>query len=180
MLRYLANPATLLHTAVHRIPFQWTSIEDKTYHTLKVLLSQAPAVQPPDWSKEFHVLVDASDIAIGNALMQLTKPKWYQPVYSASRKLSQVEGNYSTTEREALGMIYSVTKFRHYLLGRKFSFHIDHSTLLYLVSKASLTGKLARWTLLLQEFEFEIYHRPGIQHAVADSLKPVSRANPVA
>ena len=69
-----------------------------------------------------------------------------------------------------MGMIYSITKFWHYLLGRKFSFHVHHSALLYLVSKASLTGKLARWTLLLQEFEFEIYHRPGIQHVVADYL----------
>ena len=66
----------------------------------------------------------------------------------------------------ALGMIYSVNKLRHYLLGRKFTFHIDHSTLLYLVSKQSLTSKLARWTLLLQEFEFDIVHRPGVQHAV--------------
>ena len=67
-------------------------------------------------------------------------------------------------------MIYSITKFRHYLLGRKFFFQVAHSALLYLVSKASLTNKLARWTLLLQEFEFEIFHRPGIQHAVADYL----------
>ena len=43
---------------------------------------------------------------------------------------------------------------------------------LYLVSNlASLTGKLAQWTLLLQEFEFEIFHRPGVQHAVADYLR---------
>ena len=59
-------------------------------------------------------------------------------------------------------MIYNVTKFRHYLLGQKFSFHVDHLALLYLVCKASLIGKLAQWTLLLQEFEFEIYHRPGV------------------
>ena len=75
------------------------------------MLSQAMVVQPPDWSKEFHVFVDASDIAIGNVLMQLTEPKWYRSVYYASQKLSQVEQNYSTTEREALGMIYNVTKF---------------------------------------------------------------------
>ena len=47
---------------------------------------------------------------------------------------------------------------------------MDLSALIYLVSKASLTGKIARWTLLLQEFEFEIYHRMGVQHAVADYL----------
>ena len=122
------------------------------------MLSQAPVVQPPDWTKSFHVFVDASDIAIGSVLMQLTEPKWYRPVYYASRKLSKAERNYSTTEREALGMVYSVTKYRHYLLVRKFSFQVDHSALLYLVSKASLIGKIARWTLLLQEFEFDIFH----------------------
>ena len=67
-------------------------------------------------------------------------------------------------------MVYIVTKYRHYLLGKKFSFHIDDLALLYLVSKASLTEKIARWTLLLQEFEFYIFHQPGVQHAVADYL----------
>ena len=89
-------------------------------------------------------------------------------MYYASQKLLKAEWNYSLIEREALGMIYSVTKYRHYLLGCKLSFHVDHSVLLYLVSKASLTGKLALWTLLLQEFEFEIYHRLGVQDVVAD------------
>ena len=145
MIRHLADFATPLHAAVHRVPFQWAEIEEKAYQALKVMLSQAPVVQPPDWSKSFHVFVDASDVAISNVLMQLTEPKWYRPVYYASRKLSKAERNYSMTEREALGMVYSVTKYRHYLLGRKFSFHVDHSALLYLV----LTGKIARWTLLL-------------------------------
>ena len=134
------------------------------------MLSHALVVQPPDWSQPFHIFIDASDMAIGSVLMQLTEPKWYRPVYYASRKLSKAERNYSTSEREALGMVYSVTKYRHYLLGRKFSFHVDHSILIYLVSKASLTGKIARWTPLLQELEFDIYHRPGVLHAVADYL----------
>ena len=105
------------------------------------------------------MFVDASDIAIGSALMQLTAPNLYRPVYYSSQKLSTADRNYSTTEREALGMIYSINKFKHYLLGKKFTFHVDHAALLYLVSKQSLTGKLARWMLLLQELEFDIQHR---------------------
>ena len=91
-------------------------------------------------------------------------------MYYANRKLSKAERNYSTTEREALGMVYNITKYRHYMLGHKFSFHVDHSTLIYLVSNASLTDKIARLTLLLHEFEFDIYHRPGVHRAVADYL----------
>ena len=40
-------------------------------------------------------------------------------------------------------MIYSMNKFRHYLLGNKFIFHVDHSALLYLVAKQTLHGKIA-------------------------------------
>ena len=102
--------------------------------------------------------MDASEIAIGSILMQLYEENWYRPVYYTSRLLSKAEHNYSTMEREALGMIHSVTKFGHYLLGEKFTCNVDHSALLYLISKASITVKLPRWTLLLQEFEFDIIH----------------------
>ena len=59
-------------------------------------------------------------------------------------------------------MISSINKFRHYLLWTKFTFHVDHSALLYLVSKHELTRNLARWTLLLQEFKFNILDRLGV------------------
>ena len=88
--------------------------------------------------------MDALDKTIGSALMQHMVPNWYRPIYYSSRKLSTAERNYSTTEREALGMIYSINKFRHYLLGKKFTFHVDHAALLYLVPQQALTGKLAR------------------------------------
>ena len=50
---------------------------------------------------------------------------------------------------------------------------MDHAALLFLVSKQLLTGKLVRWMLLLQEFEFEIQHRPGAQYMVADYLRRI-------
>ena len=72
MIWHLTDFATLLHVAVHRVPFQWADTEEKAYQALKVMLSQAPVVQPPDWTKSFHVFVDASEVAIGSVLMQLT------------------------------------------------------------------------------------------------------------
>ena len=158
MLRDLVEFATPLHAAVHRIPFRWTETKDEAYKSLKVMLLYAPVVQPPDWSQPFHVFVDASDLANGSVLMQCTPPIWYRLVYYASCRLSAAEKNYSTTEHKALGMVYNITKFRHYLLGRRFTFHVDHSALLYLVNKQGFTGRLARWMLLLQEFDFQIHH----------------------
>ena len=82
------------------------------------------------------------------------------------------------TEQEALGMIYSVNNFWHYLLGWKFSYQVDHVAMLYLVTKQSLMGKLAWWMLLLQEFKFDVHHRPRSQHVMADYLSRLKLGEP--
>jgi hypothetical protein len=68
--------------------------------------------------------------------------------------------NYTTTEKEALAMIYDVKKFKHYLLRNSFIFFMDHQALLYLVNKPIVIGQIARWLLLLQEFDFKVIFKP--------------------
>ena len=46
MIRYLADVAIPLHTTVHKVPFQWTSVEQDTYECLKKMISKVPVVQP--------------------------------------------------------------------------------------------------------------------------------------
>ena len=67
-------------------------------------------------------------------------------------------------------MIFSIQKFQHYLLEKKVVFHVDHDALKYMVNKPQLNGRIARWVLLLQEFDFTIEVRPGKSHANADHL----------
>jgi hypothetical protein len=50
----------------------------------------------------------------------------------ASRFLNIVEQNYKTTKREALIMVFALHKFKHYLLGNKFVFYVNHMTLVLL------------------------------------------------
>lgn len=150
--------------------FQWRESCDLAYRRLKIQLSKALVMIPPNWRVDFHIFVDASDVAIGSVLMQEQQAGWFCPIYYANCRLSVVEKNYSVMEWECLGMVYSVRKFRHYLLGRRFFFHVDHSALLYLVWQQHLTGRLAWWVLLLEEFDFEFIHRPGAEHVVAHYL----------
>jgi hypothetical protein len=63
-----------------------------------------------------------------------------QPVMYASRLLNKTEQNYCTTERKALIMVFVLHKFRHYLLGNKFVFYVDHMELVYLVNKPQVQG----------------------------------------
>jgi hypothetical protein len=99
--------------------------------------------------KDFHVTIDASGWCLGSILWQYDTERRESPVYYASRQMSPAERNYTTTEREALAVVYSCKKFRHYLLGYKVIFHTDLDSLKYLVNKPDLLGRIARWILLL-------------------------------
>ena len=137
---------------------------------MKERLVTTPILATPDWTEEFHVTVDASGWCLGAVLWQYDEKRRERPIYYASRQMNPAEKNYTTTEREALAVVYACKKFRHYLLGYKVTFHTDHDSLKYLVNKPDLSGRLARWILLLQEFTYEVKFKPGNANANADYL----------
>jgi hypothetical protein len=102
----------------------------------------APILVFLDWSKEFHVHVDVSSIALGAVITERGAIYIDHPIAFASRKISTSEMNYTTTEREGLAMVYALHKFRHYLLGGHFKMFTDHSALKYLVNKPMLGGRI--------------------------------------
>lgn len=105
--------------------------------------------------------VDSSTLAVGTILTQPAKDGTNHPNAYASKKLNRAEKNYSTTECEGLGMVFSLQNFHHYLLANPFTFYIDHQALKYLVNKPLHHGQICRWLLLFQEFEFEVIVRLG-------------------
>ena len=59
-------------------------------------------------------------------------------------------------EREGVAMVYTIKKFRHYLLANHFIFFSDHHALIYLVNKPCATGRIVRWFVILLEFDFSV------------------------
>ena len=112
---------------------------------------------------------DASNEGVGVTLGQIQNGREVAIAY-AGRDFNSAEKNYSTTEREALAVIFGIKKFEPYLYGRKFVLHTDHHSLKWLMSISDPSGRLARWSLLVQQYDFEIRHRPGVAHANADAL----------
>jgi hypothetical protein len=130
----------------------------------------APILVFPDWTKGFHVHVNASFIALGAVLAQPETRDIDHPLAFSSRKLSTSEINYTTTEREGLAMVYALQKFHHYLLGGNFKMFTYPSVLKYLVNKVVLGGRICRWLLLFQEYDFEIMVKPGRMNKGPDHL----------
>lgn len=149
--------------------FIWTTDCQVALDKLKEMLVSAPILVYPDWNKMFHVHIDASRIALGAVLAQPGENMDHLVDY-ARKNLSMVEKNYTTTKREALAMVYSLQKFRHYLFGASFKFLTDHSTQKYLVNKLALEVRICRWLLLFQDFTFEVVVKLGILNVGSDHL----------
>jgi hypothetical protein len=146
-------------------PFVWTDSTDAAFKDLKEALTSTPVLAQPDFGRTFQLYTDASNTALGAVLEQDGHPICY-----ASRSLNQNERNYSATERECLAVLWAIAKFRKYLLGRRFTVFTDHHSLKWLLSTTNLSGRLARWSLTLQEYNMDIQHRPGRSHSNADAL----------
>lgn len=72
--------------------------------------------------------------------------------------LNKVECNYTTVEHEALTMVCGLHKFRHYTLGNKFVFYVDHMALIYLVNKTQDFGRIARHMFLFLEYVLSYFY----------------------
>ena len=170
-VQHYANLAAPLTQLLKKdVKFEWTQERQNAFEELKLRLIIAPIMTQPKWGEPWHVFTNASGFCIGLVLSQKDEYGKDHPVYYASRQLNHAERNYTTTEREALGLVYACRKFRHYLLGYKTYFYTDHNALKYLVNQTDLSGRIARWMLLLMEFDFEIIVKPGRMHDNADYL----------
>jgi hypothetical protein len=147
----------------------WTTEAEGAFVKLKTLLTSAPVVTCPDYSKPFIIQCDASNNGVGAVLCQKSGNE-EQPIAYLSRKLNDREKKFSTSERELLSIVYAIEKFRPYIDGVQFTVVTDHSALQWLHKMKDPHGRLARWAMKLQQFSYDIIHRPGRSHVVPDAL----------
>ena len=104
------------------------------FNEIKSRLVTAPIMVTPDWNKEFEIICDASDFAMGAVLGQRTK-KMIKAIYYASKTFNEAQENYSTTEKEMLAMVFACEKFKPYILRSHVIIHTNHVEIRYLMAK---------------------------------------------
>lgn len=156
---------------------KWNDRATRAFERLKCELIKAPVLAIPDFSRTFSVQCDASNFAISSVLVQKDDENNERPIAYVSRKLRGAELNYTTTEKECLAVVFGVEKFRQYVEGFTFEIITDHSALIWLLRQQNLTGRLARWAMKLQQFDFEITHIKGKNNVVPDALSRFPEEN---
>ena len=84
-----------------------------------------------------------------------------QPAAYESRKLNPAETRYSAYERELLGFVWAIGKWRHYLEGRPFIVQTAHSSIKHLPNQPSISRCIWKWVSILQGFNVEIRYILG-------------------
>lgn len=138
------------------------------FNELKLILTSDQVLAYPDFELPFILTTDASNYALGAVLAQIQN-SLEKPIAFASRTLSKTEENYSTTEKEALAIMWAVEKYRPYLFGNKFTLVTDHKPLTFIKSSVK-NSKILRWRLELENFDYEVRYKEGKANVVADAL----------
>ena len=157
------------------IEWEWTTECQETFEKIKKILTSDLFLAHYDPTQEIVVASDASSYGIGACLLHKMKDGSMKPVSHASRTLLPAEKNYSQIEKEALGIVYAVTKFHRFIHGRTFTLQTDHKPLLTIYgSKKGLpthtANRLQRWGTILLNYTFEMEFLPSSKLSHADGL----------
>ena len=175
-IRNYAQITELLHRMQRKgkQPFNWNTSCQEAFDTLKEKLIISPILSYPNFTLPFIVYSDTSDMAIGGIFGQVQNNQEVVVCYW-SRQLTKAERNYSTVEREALAAVSTIKEFYPYLYGFQFKLITDHNPLTSLKALRDPGGRLARWLMYLQQFDFQVCRVPraGKNHSNADAMSRI-------
>jgi hypothetical protein len=161
--------APLSELTKESVKFSWGPEQAESFRKLKQALQEGPVLVLPDPNLPFVVHTDASGFATG-AVLQQDQGKGLQPIAFMSKKMIDAETRYPVHEQELLAIINSLSNWRHYLSGRKFTVKTDHKSLQYFKTQPMLSGRQSRWKDIIANFDFDIEYIEGPTNAVADGL----------
>ncbi|XP_058817794.1 uncharacterized protein K02A2.6-like [Topomyia yanbarensis] len=155
--------------------WDWNKTCQRSFEQFKSLLRSDLLLAHYDPQLETIVAADASNNGLGACLMHRYPDSSVKVVCHASRTLTPAEQRYGQVEKEALALIFAVTKFHRFIYGRKFSLHTDHKPLVAVFgSKKGIpihtTNRLQRWAIVLLSYDFEIKHISTQEFGYADIL----------
>jgi len=152
--------------------FEWSVNCKKAFETIKSLLVSAPVLATPDFDKPFILTVDASDVGAGAVLLQEDGNGVDHPIGYFSLKFNPAQRIYSTSEKEALALVYALQHFDFYINPAQYPIRVytDHNPLVFLNKVRTKNQRLWRWSLALQAYDLDIRHIAGKDNVLADAL----------
>lgn len=140
------------------------------FQKLKVELTNPPVlcIYNPAADTELHT--DASSLGFGAILLQKQSDGHMRPIGYFSKATSDAEKNYHSYELETLAIVRAIERFHIYIHGIKFRVIADCNSLVQAMKKININPRIARWSLALQNYKFELIHRASDKMVHVDWL----------
>lgn len=168
--KYSAETTVLNKLLKKTSSWRWGREEEVAFNTVKDLFLDTVMLKHPDYNRRFYVQTDGSGYAVGAELFQISECGDRGVIAFASRTLRGAELHYTTTEKELLGIVFALQKFRTIILGQEIVIRTDHQALTFLKRCRLLNNRLTRWVLFIEQFDYTIEHVKGSENVVADVL----------
>ena len=172
----IAKPLTLLTR--QQVKFEWTPEHHTVFLHLKEGIVQAPILHYPNPDKRYIVYTDASDNACRAQLSQEHDGTEF-PIAFLSHTFTETQWKWSTTEQEAYGIYYAITKWNYYLQGADIIVRNNHKPLAQFLNGKN-ANKVNRWSLELATYNISFEWISGAKNKAADCLsrlvKPIARS----
>ena len=137
---------------------------------------------PPIYGKPLILYISATETSIGILLAQEDNSNREWAIYYLSCTFISYEMNYNIIEKAFLAVVFASQKLRHYMLAHTTWLVAKIDPLKYFLSKAALTGCLAKWVMVLSEFNIQYVECKAIKgQVIADQLvdTPIQRTLPL-
>ena len=139
------------------------------FEHLTNIIVQAPILHYPHPNKTYIVYTEASDDACRAQLSQEHDGTEF-PVAFLSHTFSETQWKWSTTEQEAFGVYYAITKWHYYLQGANIIVRNDHKPLARFLNGKNTNNKVNRWSLELATYNITFKWISGAKNKAADFL----------
>jgi len=134
-------------------------------------MTNPPTLAIPHPKRKMRLETDASRYTIGGVLSQQQENNLWKPVAYLSKAINETERNYEIYDRELLAIMEGLKQWRQYLIGSdQFKIWTDHKNLGYFKKLQKLNHCQARWTTELQEYNFQLVHKPSSSQKKVDAL----------
>jgi len=167
---YASKAKPLQNLLKKNVPFEFDDECLKAFNLLKDELTSSPVLRLYDPTAETQLHTDACSTGYGAILLQKQRDNSWRPIAFFSSGTNAAETKYHSYELEMLAVVRAIERFHIYLYGLRFTIVTDCNAIVYAVKKANLNPRIARWTLTLQSYTFDIVHRPANRMAHADAL----------
>uniref|UniRef100_A0A2N9G188 Uncharacterized protein n=1 Tax=Fagus sylvatica TaxID=28930 RepID=A0A2N9G188_FAGSY len=154
------------------VKIKWTEDCQKAFDKIKEYLLNPPILVPPTPGRPLILYLTVQEASMGCMLGQQDETgKREQAIYYLSKKFTEPETRYLLVEKTCCALAWASRKLRQYMLYYTTWLVSRMDPIKYIFEKPALTGKIARWQVLLSEFDILFVARKAIKgQAIADYL----------